>query len=323
MAGASPPPPPALSRQLSSVEKDALKTALEKVVSSYLFGHSPEHFWLVYCCQALLTQIFRLVDGMKHMSYLYLLDFCWICNLFFSIKGTLLLLDAISPEYLHSGSGRSSTFGLAAFMIACGPLGCSVIAFSNAMVLHSIQHYTAVFIHLFPPLTLWTLRWHAEDVDRAWPGVFSAYRLQEVGWLEVVTPACTAYFVWWFAFTGWMLVHGRHQHKDTTGLDTVYHYTMRSNKVLANLLGLRDLKDAPKAKFVLRYMFAHAVAVNLSFANALGCYFSKVYHSFFCILILAVALWFGSVKYNKIMTRHYVKSLEALINDRDQSAKAD
>ena len=114
------------------------------------------------------------------------------------------------------------------------------------MVLHSVLHYTAAFIHLFPPITVWTLRWHAEEVDRAWPGVFSSYRLTDLNWIQVLTPAWTCYLLWWVCFTAWMLLHGRHQSKADTGFDTVYHATCRSNKALAGIIGLKDIKDAPR-----------------------------------------------------------------------------
>ena len=64
-----------------------------------------------------------------------------------------------------------------------------------------------------------------------------------------------------------------------------------------------------KLKYVLRYMVVHAVAVSMAFANGMLCYKSKVYHSGFCLLILAAALWNGSTKYYKIMyVRAYARA---------------
>lgn len=49
----------------------------------------------------------------------------------------------------------------AAFAMACGPLAWSIYVFRNSIVFHDIEHSTSVFIHLFPFLLLWSLKWGA------------------------------------------------------------------------------------------------------------------------------------------------------------------
>ena len=76
----------------------------------------------------------------------------------------------------------------------------------------------------------------------------------------------------------------------------MYHATLRSNTAVTSAIGIRNIADAPKIKYVVRYMFAHMVAVSLSFVNAILCYRSKAYHGVFNGVLVAASLWFGSVK---------------------------
>lgn len=331
---------PPLTRRLSQVERDALGEALQELskvrqqlvegglspitfflglsnicLCCYLMGAHPEHFWLVYSAEAVILIGIRMDLGRRDNTMLYFLDFCWVMNVLYALFSLLLLIDAVTAHSFVHPSHIHVDAGAAMFVIACGPLGWSVIAMSNALVLHDVRHTSASFIHLMPCITCYSLKWNEAAVSAAWPNTFDSFRGGgELGWVEVWSKAAVVYAVWWVLFTTWMMLHGRFQSAKKTGQHTVYEYTLRTNKPMAKLFGIKDLeKEVELPVNVIKYMLLHAVMVLLAFANGVVCIKSQTYHLLFCLAIFGSAMYQGSNRYYKIMTRFYVKKMEALL----------
>ena len=57
--------------------------------------------------------------------------------------------------------------------IANGPFALAVLALKNALVLHDLPNLASCFIHLSPCSLAWTLRWHANTINKKWPNIFN------------------------------------------------------------------------------------------------------------------------------------------------------
>lgn len=48
-----------------------------------------------------------------------------------------------------------------------GPLACSVPAWRNSLVFHDLEKITSIYIHVFPALLLYSIRWY--QPTGTWP----------------------------------------------------------------------------------------------------------------------------------------------------------
>ena len=58
------------------------------------------------------------------------------------------------------------------FTFSTGPLAISIALFRNSLVFHSFDHMCILAVHIGPPLTLYGMRWYAEDLEKSWPDTF-------------------------------------------------------------------------------------------------------------------------------------------------------
>jgi len=100
--------------------------------------------WYVLWTLVLLT--YRYVDYKSQKYHLFLLDFCYFVQ--------VLLIVNICFFY------NSQTLTNVVFAYANGPLAFAIITWRNSLVFHDIDKITSTFIHIFPPLVSFAMRWH-------------------------------------------------------------------------------------------------------------------------------------------------------------------
>jgi len=116
-----------------------------------------------------------------------------------------------------------------------------VIIFKNALVLHDLPNLASAFIHLTPISLAWTFRWWANDVIKRFPGVFDLPNpdkpITETFW-DIFLPGMAFYFMWWVFYTfGYMLFVGRFLGNPWHKYDTLYFWTMQTDKAQAKFCG--------------------------------------------------------------------------------------
>lgn len=301
------------------------------VISAWAMGAQPESFWMVYGAQAFGILGYRLVVDVRKTSprtLLYFLDFCWIAN--FTLASLVfavfveVMLDLPSQLALAS---KYPNLGRLVCLIATGPLGWSVIALSNALVLHDIQHYSGCFIHLWPALTTLSVRWNPTKVMSRYPGHFDSltgFHDPDAGadTLALMQLGLGAYLCWWVPFTTWMMAHGRHQSPQRTGWDTVYLNLVMTNGAVRRALGIRAkeksgiLDAASRPGPVLKYMLLHLGLCTAALWFSCLCYQHMWLHVVFCCVIAAVALFNASNRYHWMLTQRYSRALRKHIGKR-------
>ena len=368
--------PAVLARQLSAAEKAGMLEVLSLVeeeegalrdkgmskftfffglanllLSAFLIGASPESFWIVYACQAVVIIGYRIyVEARRGKNtvdepgvLLYFLDFCWVCNMFFAALSFVVLLEVLDdvlvsefpalverkpwlrPPELNFATQHPDV-GRIFCLMATGPLGWSVIALNCKLVLHDIAYYSNTFIHLWPVLTTLSVRWDkGRRVIQAFPGHFESlagFSGHEATLLELVTLGSKFYFVWWGTFTLWMLVHGRLQSPQKTGRDTVYLSLVRGKAIVRKLCGVREpsaahydafLTDAATPVAVIKYMICHAIIVNLSLLSSAFSYLHIGLHAAFAVVCTAYSIYLGAAWYDFSLTKKYSRNMRKRI----------
>eukprot|EP00928_Gymnodinium_smaydae_P017666 TRINITY_DN16759_c0_g3_i2.p1 TRINITY_DN16759_c0_g3~~TRINITY_DN16759_c0_g3_i2.p1 ORF type:complete len:365 (-),score=16.93 TRINITY_DN16759_c0_g3_i2:78-1172(-) len=284
----------------------------------------PQHFWLLYTLEAFVLFAIRgvrLANAKPLSEVLYWLDYCWIVNFTCNLLFVLFTLDAYCNfgifkclDALDQKSLREFLF-CAAFGTFCGPLLGAVGALGNALIFHDVDNTSSVFIHLFPSLLMYTLRWNTQDVTNTWPDVFQLNYFEEINpWSGIYASPMLFYAGWWFVYTVWLCTCGLQcPHK---GYDTVFHSLMRPFNPLSKMLGWSKDEHARRAKendftvkSALVYMVFHSVAVAVGTLLAVGCFMSQYFHAASCATMALLAIYKGASRYSYYMLESYTNVL--------------
>jgi|EP00505_MAST-04D_sp_SCG-Rhode-Island_P000953 hypothetical protein len=336
------------------------------VLTAYLIGAFPESVWIVYAAEAMIILGYRVYSdcqkkGTSTMYYFF--DFCWVVNFCMASVAFIVLFQVVDDWYLGdlfptlNLASQYPSLGRVFCLIATGPLGWSVIALKNALVLHDILHFSSCFIHLWPSLTTLCVRWSPMRVMAKYPGHFDSlvgFHDPESGaaLLDLVKLGASTYFgkyacfnirtllfltfsfffamiaAWWIVFTLWMVFHGRFQSPQKTGKDTVYlNLVIKNGKPtgIGSALGIviNDKEDAlvsaSRMGPVIKYMLAHAVAVQCTLIFSAFCYQNMKLHLAFCVLISCVALFNASKRYEWMLTDRYTVAMKKMIESKVSS----
>ena len=289
--------------------------------SAFCLGRFVQYYWVWQVVKSVMLNYLSYSIKLKNHQRLYLMDLCHWLSFAYSIVGSISLAAWAIPglkEGLAPVTSSPYVFR-ACFCLANGPLGWAVPALANALILHSVEHTAALFIHISPPMVMWAMRWHAAEPEAAFPGILpmplDAAIGSGLGYVELITPAMTVYAVWWVVHVPWLVSHGRyHGHSNASGSshDTVFHMTLRGNKVLSRWVGYDNDRPADIGPCV-RYMVLHAAACLLVMLVAPVFWYNFWAHTGFVLMLLGSSIWNGSRRYYGMMTSSYERRLKALL----------
>jgi len=288
----------------------------------FIFDSFPQHFWLLFLIEALFfvpTKFLQMIRAVPNQA-LYYLDFCWIMN-FFGIAILLIVMFCrnILPEQLIK------FIFSAAYGVSCGPLlGANIALPFVALIFHDVSSMTCVFIHIYPPLLLYVMRWKAEDITAAWPNTFELdYDVnffpsaEGSSFVQSVFGATTImYFMWFIPYTTWQLLVGLNLPKNEGKYDTVFHANMRNGLCIqiGNIFWKRSLErsidqvktnDFELRDFAVYSTFHVSCAFASLFVFAYPCSLSKYVHGSFLIICLMICTLRGAQRYTYYSTEMY------------------
>lgn len=298
---------------------------------AYAMSAYPEHMWLIFCVEglALFVQRTRNVVVPKSMAFpgkpsqimirlFYMLEFCYYANYTGLVVAVVLFS---SPAFITQSMARW-TFA-AGFGVSGSLLGATA-AFRNRLLFHDIDNTVSVFIHFFPALVMYTIRWHYDRLAAAWPSLFFRGPFDDLAPWEIFAGAAGFYLTWFVPYFAWMLCCGRrlplNKAFDTclrlnpdgdVPHDTIFHFNMRETIFGAKVKkvgGYDKSKWQDKyadcdfsAKDVLVYAFIHACC------NFFGPLFSLILYTNRWVggcaigVILVLAIQGGSGRYAKMI----------------------
>jgi hypothetical protein len=188
---------------------------LRLAVESFLLGRFPCQFYLVYTLVGSVLLISRFCYYRWMHWHYFMLDFCYLANLL-----TLLYLW-VWPQsvWLYS----------AVYSYSMGPLLIAIPLFHNAFVPHSLDRMTSIFIHIWPSVTLWTLR-HSSCEE--WPAASVT-----PSFIDYCLASVSFYVVWFVAYT-FIIFYAAIERCEKKQNLTLFKYTMSVNPGFAKLCGM-------------------------------------------------------------------------------------
>mmetsp|Transcript_35126 Transcript_35126/g.75854 ORF Transcript_35126/g.75854 Transcript_35126/m.75854 type:complete len:462 (+) Transcript_35126:33-1418(+) len=319
---------------------------------SYVLGDAPQHLWLLYLLESLymIPKKFRNMWRAKPLNEaLYYLDFCWCMN-FIGIALLALLLSCEVAGLSVSVEVRKWFFK-ALLGVSCGVLLSANIALPFvACVFHDVNTMTGLFIHLMPPMVVYTFWWHSDEITASWPKAFNFAYMDEIryfGGMDSVAGCSTfLYFMWFLFYISFMLLVGinlpRKYEKNSGALanpkyDTVFHSTMRMGVCIpigtyfrkrkrATSLKLMEENDFDTVDFFIYMMFHMILALGSIYTVGYGCFSNKVFHKVVLGGSVVLAVVRGANRYTYYSTKMYTRALRkefAGILDQDKHQKGE
>eukprot|EP00928_Gymnodinium_smaydae_P036268 TRINITY_DN25371_c1_g2_i1.p1 TRINITY_DN25371_c1_g2~~TRINITY_DN25371_c1_g2_i1.p1 ORF type:complete len:435 (-),score=43.48 TRINITY_DN25371_c1_g2_i1:56-1360(-) len=294
---------------------------LNALFVAYSFGALRSYFWIIYFLEAMALfpiRWWRQWTARPLCQSLYWLDFCWVANFFGNIMLVLLVVDALLFDRTIFSTAMHTLIWRFSWGVSTGPLLLAAGALGNSLVFHDASNTVALFIHLFPSMLTYVLRWHRQEVLRDCPGIFLPEAAVNNVWTEIYVPAFTAYVAWWIVYTFWLLTCGLSSPK--RGYDTVFHSTMQGaggiafaqavlkHKTTQEVASMAESRTWPR-QVALAYMFVHGFMVSAALLVSLPCYLSRSFHAFLMGLIVVRAVLNGASRY----THYLLKSYEDII----------
>ncbi|KAH8923791.1 hypothetical protein BT69DRAFT_1319304 [Atractiella rhizophila] len=281
------------------------------VATVLLLGFYPTYIPLFYTIQALILLPWRLYTYKKKAWHYFLFDLCYYIN------GLLLLWLWVFPS--------SSLLFAAVWGLANGPLATAVLTWRNSLVFHSIDKVTSLYIHLYPPLVLMTIK-HFYP-----PGLAEArYPALKGGWLgwksflAVTSVVCASVLVschfqerkklrsdvadiiWQGGY--WYFVIEKRREKIAKGRITSFTYLLNDKK---GTIG-KMLTYIPGAYKELSFMVGQMIYTILTVSPSILYFNHKTADAIFVASMFSVAVWNGASFYVEVWGRRFEKELIAL-----------
>jgi len=301
----------------------------------YMFGAHPQHLWLIYLCEGMIMlprKFYNMWHAKPLNEALYYLDFCWIMN--FTGLGVAALLVVLNVSDL-----ARETFFNALLGVSCGVLmGANIALPFVACLFHDVNTMTGLFIHLMPPLVMYTFMWNSDDIKAAWPNIFHLNYLDHIqffptsgifvipgsGLDSVVGCSIYLYLLWWVPYVIFMLHSGidlpNKVKQECPKWDTVFHSTMRGGtciaigKVFRGRSKQDSLKQMEDSNFDLLDFFIYMAFHMLSSVAAIyvigyPCFRSQNFHLFMLIFLTCLTVTRGASRYTYYTTKMHSRAL--------------
>ena len=104
------------------------------------------------------------------------------------VVSLLVFIGVTKDEDKISNVAREAFFN-AAMGVACGTLmGANIVLPFVACLFHDVNTMTGLFIHLMPPMVMYTFIWHWKDIRDVWPNVFHLTYMERVHYFPDAGP---------------------------------------------------------------------------------------------------------------------------------------
>ncbi|SCU87632.1 LAMI_0D06854g1_1 [Lachancea mirantina] len=118
-------------------------TIVNIFVVGLIMGRFPQLFHVYYTAMLVLLMPVRFYTYYKTNNHYYLADLCYYVN------AMCILFIWVCPYSVHLYQS--------CFAFTFGTLSFAVITWRNSLVIHSVDKITSCFIHIMPPLTMYTI----------------------------------------------------------------------------------------------------------------------------------------------------------------------
>ncbi|CAF0741531.1 unnamed protein product [Didymodactylos carnosus] len=269
-------------------------------------GKWPHLLPLVYTIQAIFLITMRFFIYKKKSWHYFIYDLCYFVNVL-----TLIYL------WILPGSPVLFT---AAYLLAHGPLALAIILWRNSLVFHSMDKVTSCFIHMYPPLTLYTIRWLLPyDYQLThYPAIAKlGDRLNVFSSLFYVI---VAYVIWNILYYI-LIVYGRREKVEKGLRTTSYTWLLADEKGFVSRIIKKFGGSVKNYKVELYMLLQFGYALISVIPACLWYYRYMMVNVLFLCSIFAVSVYNGATFYIDVFSQRYIKSLKLLDeSDSDENA---
>lgn len=263
-----------------------------------------------YSAQLALLLFLRYFIYRSKRWHYFVFDLCYFVN------GMTLLFLWILPD--------SRTLFLATYGLTHGPVAWAIITWRNSLVFHSLDKVTSVFIHIFPPLVMYCVKWMPELVNDAYcdnRALAVAFRdakfpalnrtFEDPSLKEIMVYSTVAYTVWQILYYVFIMVKQRDKVESGLRL-TSYSWLLDEGKKKGFIQRTAFMfgKKYKLEMFMLLQLLYHVL-------TTIPTYFLYRYfwlNTLFLMMIFAVSVWNGANYYIEVFSRRYIQEIDRVID---------
>lgn len=270
-----------------------------------------------YSVQFVILLILRYVIYRSKRWHYFVFDICYFVNCM-----TMLFLW-VYPD--------SSLLFLATYCMTNGPVAWAIITWRNSLVFHSLDKVTSVFIHIFPPLVTYCIKWMPElqnDVycdNVTYVTNYRDARFPALGQMElpsfrdVIICSTVAYGVWQFLYYLFIMV-GRRDKVESGLRLTSYSWLLDDTHGKKGFI--QNVAFMFGAKWKLEMFMLLQLVYNV--VTSIPTYYLYRHfwlHTTFLILMFAVSVWNGANYYIEVFSRRYISEIESIKSEEKLKSK--
>ena len=268
-----------------------------------------------------LLMSYRAADYYASKYHLFLLDFCYFVQ-FMAIANVTIF-------------NKSTLLSNTVFAFANGPLAWAIMTWRNSLVFHDVDKITSTFIHLFPPLLTFAMRWHPLCWQRDWfpnechEGEYAAHAIHgEFTFLRdgVLYPALF-YLMWQLGYLVITEVTMKSYIYDDPDMQTSLRWLTTDTRggmyklvtgccVRIRVLQQGELLDATTMKTKLIFVVAQFLYTLIVLLPVVLLHRHYILHCIWLCYLFGVCVWNGGSYYIEVFSRRYQKVAFA---DKDTS----
>jgi len=268
-------------------------------ITEYILLKKPELMYLWYTFLIFPLMIARYYFYHKVKYHYFMLDFCYYTQV-------LLLANLYvfpSPELFQI-----------VFALSNGPLCVAIVMWRNSLVFHDLDKLTSVFIHMFPPLVTFAMRWYPPQGD------FS---------LVCTEPDCN--LSPYFAFTLSILFYSIWQILYLVKTEMIDKLKLQSDKnIMTSVRWMSEVKPHPIYRFMLKkginlspptaLTLVQGVYTILTLVPIIPIFEHFELHCIFLAGVFIVCVWNGANFYFDVFSETYSQRLKGYLNSMDQQS---
>ncbi|CAO3653080.1 unnamed protein product [Cunninghamella blakesleeana] len=267
-------------------------------ITPALTARLPHWIPFYYTIQSLYLLSLRVAVYKYRKWHYFIFDLCYFVN------ALTLLYVWFFPKNLY--------LFYAIYTLTSGPVAWAIVTWRNSLVFHSLDKVTSVFIHIFPALVTYVIRWlpelHPDTLtglnyrDQRFPALQSVN--SEMSFRDCMISSTVAYLIWQSLYFVFIMVKRRE--KVESGL------RVTSYSWLLNETGAKKKSFIQKAAFIFgpkykAYMFM-LLQLIYNIVTTIPTYFMFQYfwlHSIFLCTMFGCSVWNGANYYIEVFSRRY------------------
>ncbi|KAI8971661.1 hypothetical protein BDF20DRAFT_907330 [Mycotypha africana] len=284
----------------------------------------PDVIPIFYSVQLVILLVLRYVIYRSKRWHYFIFDICYYVNAM-----TMLFLW-VYPD--------SKVLFISSYVMTHGPVAWAIITWRNSLVFHSLDKVTSCFIHIFPPLVMYCIRWMPElqQIDKAaqsaaatacdhvtaminlrnerYPALAEITKEGAMPTLkDVFIYSTVAYLIWQTLYYLFIMV-GRRSKVESGLRLTSYSWLLDTTHTQKKSL-IQKLAFSLGEEYKLEMFMLLQLVYNIITSIPTFLLFRYMWlNAAFLILMFAVSVWNGANYYIEVFSRRYITEIENIHN---------